>query len=129
MTDPIADMLTRIRNAQKAGHPEVRLPFSRLKLEMVKVLNREGRIGAYRTEADGAKSILVSLRYGEKKVPVVTHISRASRPGRRVYVGYEDIPVVRSGIGLVILSTSKGLMTGHQAKKEKVGGEILCTLW
>lgn len=131
MTDPIADLLTRIRNAQQAHHTEVKIPFSRLKLEMVKLLYQEGLIGAYRniTEEESRKWIELNLRYVGKKEPMMSQLKRVSRPGRRVYVGYEKIKLVRNGLGLSILSTSKGLMTDRQAKEAKLGGELLCNIW
>lgn len=130
MTDPIADLLTRIRNAQTSRHAEVRIPYSKLKHEIVKLLYQEGFVGAYRTLSEAGKKLIeVSLRYVGKKEPTIIQLKRVSRPGRRVYSGSEEIPVVRNGMGVVILSTSKGILTGRQAKAEKVGGEVLCSIW
>jgi len=129
MTDPIADMLSRIRNALNVGHEEVQVPFSRTKFEIVKILHQEGFVGAYRTVSDAAKkNIELKLRYGQKKKVLISHLRRISRPGRRVYVGYGAIPIVRNGMGLSILSTPKGILSDRQARTEKVGGEILCTV-
>ncbi|MBI2083840.1 MAG: 30S ribosomal protein S8 [Deltaproteobacteria bacterium] len=131
MTDPLSDMLTRIRNAQKAGHDEVRVPFSRLKLEVIKILKKEGYLGDVREETGekGDRWIEVKLRYVGRRKPLIQNLSRTSRPGLRIYKGHTEIPTIRSGIGMAILSTSKGVMTDKEAREKKVGGEVLCTIW
>lgn len=130
MTDPIADMLTRIRNAIAANHTRVDIPGSKLKLEVARILKEEGYINNFVTKDEGVKySIRIFLRYDAKGVSSITHLSRVSRPGRRVYVGSSDIPRVLGGYGVNIVSTSKGLMSGKKAKQEKVGGEILAEVY
>ena len=133
MTDPIADMLTRIRNATLAHHPRVDVPASTLKMEIARILEREGYILAYRVvePKDGApqKTIRLTLKYGPRGERVITGIERVSRPGRRVYFGSEAVPTVLAGLGTSILTTSRGVMTGRDAKKEGVGGEVLCNVW
>lgn len=131
MTDPIADLLARIRNAQTAKHDTVSIPHSKLKAGLIKVLHEEGYVGPFRfVEGEGGrKKIEVTLRYTGKKQAVLTHLDRASRPGRRYYVGYKDLKPVRSGLGMAILSTPKGILTDRQAREEKVGGEVLCRIW
>lgn len=123
ITDPIADMLTRIRNARLVHKSNVVIPASKLKIEVLKVLAAEGYIGEYSMENNGA-TILVNLGNTEMK-----KIIRVSKPGRRVYVGAKEIPTVLQGHGLVILSTSKGIMSGVNARKQSLGGEIICKVW
>jgi small subunit ribosomal protein S8 len=130
MTDPIADMLTRIRNAIAANHPRVDIPGSKLKLEVARILKEEGYINNYSTKGEGPKYVIrVFLRYDSKGTSSITHLSRVSRPGRRVYVGSGEIPRVLGGYGINIVSTSRGLMSGKRAKAEKVGGEILAQVY
>ncbi len=130
MTDPIADMLTRIRNAIAANHPRVDIPGSKLKMEVARILKEEGYINNYVTKGEGPKYVIrVNLRYDAKGNPSITHIARVSKPGRRVYVGSEEIPKVLGGYGVNIVSTSKGLMSGKQARKEHIGGEILAQIY
>ncbi len=130
MTDPIADMLARIRNAQLARHDRVEMPASRLKHEIAKILRQEGYVKGARLERRGGKPVLrITLRYDEDNQPVIREIRRVSRPGRRVYVGAGEIPRVKNGMGIAILSTSKGVLTDRQARKMHVGGEILCTVF
>ncbi len=130
MTDPIADMLTRIRNAIAAGHTRVDIPGSKLKMEVARILKEEGYINNYTVKGEGIKyQIRVFLRYDAKGVSSITHLSRVSRPGRRVYVGSGEIPKVLGGYGVNIVSTSKGLMSGKQARAEHVGGEILAEVY
>lgn len=130
MTDPIADMLTRIRNAIMAKHQRVDIPGSKLKLEVARILKEEGYINNYMTRGDKPIfSIIIFLRYDAKGVSSITHLSRISRPGRRVYVGSTDIPRVLGGYGINIISTSKGLMSGKQARQENVGGEVLANVY
>ena len=152
MTDPIADMLTRIRNANNIERPLVEMPATKLKVAVAKVLLEEGFILGYRTgkyvevETEGSKAktkdfqemeklgephavLQVFLKYGPDGERVIRHIERYSKPGRRVYQGYKEVRRVLDGLGIAILSTSKGVMSDRMAKKEKVGGEILCTVW
>jgi len=126
MTDPIADMLTRIRNAQKARKESVSMPASNLKHAIVEVLSREGYVGEISTESDGPKSTLsVELRYHNSE-PVIERIERVSRPGLRVYAGAGDLPKVQAGLGVAIVSTSGGVMTDREARAQGRGGEVLC---
>ena len=130
MTDPIADMLTRIRNGAMAKKETVDMPASNLKVEIAKVLKAEGYISAYKLQKDDKQGILnVALKYDENKVSVVEGIKRVSKPGSRVYVKTDAVPKVINGYGIAILSTSKGLMVDREARKSKVGGEILCNVW
>ena len=130
MTDPIADMLTRIRNAIMANHSRVDIPGSKLKLEVARILKEEGYINNYVTKGEKPKfSIRIFLRYDAKGESSITHLSRVSRPGRRVYVGAREIPRVLGGYGVNILSTSRGLMSGNTARRENVGGEILANIY
>jgi len=130
MTDPIADMLTRVRNAIAANHPRVDIPGSKLKLELARILKEEGYINNYVTKGEGIKySIRVFLRYDAKGTSSITHLSRVSRPGRRVYVGATEIPRVLGGYGINIVSTPKGLMSGKKARQENMGGEILAKVY
>ncbi|MBX3243929.1 MAG: 30S ribosomal protein S8 [Acidobacteria bacterium] len=130
MTDPIADMLTRIRNAIAANHTRVDIPGSKLKLEVARILKEEGYINNFTTKGEGTKYVIrVFLRYDAKGVSSITHLSRVSKPGRRVYVGSADIPRVLGGYGINIVSTSRGLMSGKKARAEKIGGEILAEVY
>ncbi|HEV7701486.1 MAG TPA: 30S ribosomal protein S8 [Pyrinomonadaceae bacterium] len=130
MTDPIADMLTRIRNAIAANHPRVDIPGSKLKMEVARILKEEGYINNFATKGEGPKYVIrINLRYDTKGNSSITHIARVSTPGRRVYVGSGLIPKVLGGYGINIVSTSKGLMSGKQARKENVGGEILAQVY
>ena len=130
MTDPIADMLTRIRNAISAGHTRVDIPGSKLKMEVARILKEEGYINNYVTKGEGVKSsIRVFLRFDTKGTSSITHLARVSRPGRRVYVNATHIPNVLGGYGINIISTSKGLMSGKNARKENMGGEILAEVY
>jgi small subunit ribosomal protein S8 len=129
-TDPVADMLTRIRNALKARHPKVDVPASRLKLDIARILKEEGYITNYKLAEEGArKTIKIYLKYTPENVPVISRLERVSRPGCRVYVGRKEIPRVLGGMGVNILTTPRGVMTGKNAHKEGVGGEILCQVW
>ena len=130
MTDPIADMLTRIRNAIAANHPRVDVPGSKLKVEVARILKEEGYINNFVTKGEGVKySIRIFLRYDAKGTSSITHLSRVSRPGRRVYVGATEIPRVLGGYGVNIVSTSQGLMSGKRARKENIGGEVLAQIY
>ncbi len=129
VTDPIADMLTRIRNAVAARHPKVDVPASRLKTEIARILKEEGYILNYKVAEEGVrKTIKIYLKYQANNRPVISEMSRVSRPGCRVYVGSGQIPRVVGGLGVNILTTPKGLMTGRDAEKQGVGGEILCQI-
>jgi small subunit ribosomal protein S8 len=130
MTDPIADMLTRIRNAQSAHHDEAHVPHSRLKEAVAGVLKEEGYIADFRAVGSGVtKALQISLRYTEAGVPVVSGLKRVSRPGRRAYFGAGEIPRVLDGLGICILSTSHGVLSDREARRQKVGGEVLCDIW
>ncbi len=136
MTDPISDMLSRIRNAVTAKHARVDLPASKLKAEIARILQDEGYIQGYRLVEEPAEKggtprplIRVFLKYGPHGEKVISGIERISRPGRRVYLGVEDVPAVLGGLGTNILTTSRGVMTGRAAKKAGVGGEVLCNVW
>ena len=129
-TDPIADMLTRIRNANQALHPETKMPSSKLKEEIAKILAAEGFVDSYKVEdAQVGKALTVRLRYGNDRQRVIKGLRRVSTPGHRVYKGATDIGRVRGGIGVSIVSTSQGLLTDREARKRKVGGEVLCEVW
>ena len=129
MTDPIADMLTRIRNAGVAGHRWVDMPVSKLKVEVARLLKENHFIFDYKSLHDGKHGVLrLYLKYREGG-PVIRHLERVSRPGRRHYVGASDVPSVRAGMGMAILSTSKGLMTDRTARNEGVGGELMALVW
>jgi small subunit ribosomal protein S8 len=129
-TDLIADVLTRIRNALQAGHPSVLVPWTRTHESIVDVLKREGYILGAETAGEGPrKMIQVTLKYTADHRPVLLNVQRVSRPSRRVYVGHRDIPEVRSGLGISIISTPQGIMTDAAARDKKVGGEILCEVW
>jgi small subunit ribosomal protein S8 len=130
MTDPVADLLARIRNAGKAHHPEIACPSSRLKLAIAKVLSAEGYLGEVRTEKrDGKEVLVMRVRYDGSGRALIAGMRRVSRPGRRVYVGSEQIPKVRSGLGVAVLSTSKGVVPDREAREASVGGELLCEVW
>jgi small subunit ribosomal protein S8 len=130
-TDPIADMLTRIRNAAKAKHPRVDLPSSKLKVEIARILKDEGYLANYKVvdESKAKKTLRVFLRYTSDRRSVITDLRRVSRPGCRRYVGKSDIKAVVGGMGVSIVSTPKGLMTGDVARREGIGGELLCEVW
>ncbi len=130
MTDPIADMLTRIRNASKAKLEKVDIPSSKLKLEIAKILKDEGYIKNLKMVKDRRQGIIrIYLKYTDEESPVIQGLRRVSRPGCRVYVGNATIPKVMGGMGTAILSTPRGVQTGKQAKKDNVGGEVLCHIW
>ena len=130
MTDPIADLLTRIRNANKAALPNAAIPYSRLKERVVSVLVEEGYVRGYEVVGEGIrKNIVVALKYTATKEKAIEGIARISKPGKRVYVGYNDIKPVKGGLGIAIISSPKGVVTDVTAKKEKVGGEWLCSVW
>ena len=129
MTDPISDFLTRIRNAAAAGQEEVLMPFSRMKYELSRILQEEGYIWSYELDTkDTHPRLKLKLKY-QGKAPVIRNLKRISKPGLRKYVSVNEIPRVLGGLGIAILSTSRGIMTGHGAKKAKVGGELLAQVW
>lgn len=130
VTDPVADLLARIRNALQARHQKLDVPSSKLKLEIARILKEEGFIANFKpVEEEGHKLVRVYLKYGPDNDPVISNLERVSRPGCRVYVGRNEIPRVLGGLGINILTTPRGVMTGRQARKEGVGGEILCEVW
>lgn len=130
MTDPIADMLTRIRNANMVRHQKVDIPSSTMKVNIATVLKQEGFIKNYKVISDNLQGVLrVYLKYIDEKDCVINEIKRVSKPGGRVYVKSDNIPVVKSGLGIAILSTSKGIVTDSVARKAGLGGEIICTVW
>ena len=130
ITDPIADMLTRIRNANQLGYKEVEVPASKIKIEIARILKEEGFIADYKIKKSNVQDIIViNLKYGDKKERVITGLKRISKPGLRVYAKAEEIPTVLSGLGIAIISTSKGLMTDKKARKDSLGGEVLAYIW
>lgn len=130
ITDPIADMLTRIRNANSSKHESVNVPASKLKTEIARILNDEGYINGYEVIDDGLQGIIkINLKYGADKQKVITGLKRVSKPGLRVYASKEDLPRVLKGLGIAIISTSKGVMTDREARKLNVGGEVLAFVW
>jgi small subunit ribosomal protein S8 len=130
MTDPVSDMLTRIRNAGRAGHAETTCPSSKMKLAVARVLKEEGFIDDAQVEAvEGMPRLRIKLRYGAQGQLLIDGIRRVSRPSRRVYVGAAEIPKVRNGLGISVLSTNKGVMSDRAAREQRVGGEILCEVW
>lgn len=129
-TDPIADMLTRVRNAIKARHPKVDVPASKLKIEIARILKEEGYIMNYKVAEEGArKTIKIYLKYQANNQSVISRIERVSRPGSRVYAAHDEVPRVLGGLGVSILTTPKGILTGRDARKQHVGGEILCQVY
>lgn len=130
ITDPVADLLTRIRNAARAGHEQVEIPGSRLKLEIVKILAQEKFIRGYQFISDEKQGILrVFLKYGPKREPILSDLKRVSKPGLRVYAPSSEIPRVMNGMGIAILSTSRGLLPDRECRRQHVGGEVLCYVW
>ena len=130
VTDPIADMLTRIRNANQMRYKEVEVPASKIKNEIARILKQEGFISDYKVKKSNVQDILVLiLKYGDKKERVITGLKRISKPGLRVYAKAEEIPSVLSGLGIAIISTSKGMMTDKEARRESLGGEVLAYIW
>ncbi len=133
MTDPVADFLTRLRNAAKAQHQDVAIPASKLKRELARILKEQGYIEAYevRPPSPGrpGEEISVTLKYTSERKPVISGIQRVSRPGQRTYVDHAHIPRVQGGMGTAIISTSKGVMTGHEARQQGVGGEVVAKVW
>jgi len=128
VTDPIADMLTRIRNAATAKHTNVRVPMSKIKLEIAKILHEEGYIRGFQLVGKG-RDLRIRLKYDEHREPIIKGLKRVSKPGRRVYAGATKLPRVLGGLGVVIVSTSQGVITARQARKRRVGGEVLGYIW
>ncbi|MDX2253414.1 MAG: 30S ribosomal protein S8 [Nitrospira sp.] len=130
LTDPISDLLIRLKNGAQRRHETVAVPTSRLKRAILEILKREGYVEAIEEQVhDGHPMLTVRLRYVAEGQPMITGLERISKPGRRVYVGSKDIPKVLNGIGMSILSTSKGIMTDQESRKNKLGGEVLCSIW
>ncbi len=130
VTDPIADMLTKIRNASMARHEKVDIPTSKLKLEIVKILKTEGFIKNFKKiQAEGSNVIRIFLKYDDVNEPVLHGLEKVSKPGRRVYSGYKELPRVFNGYGTLIISTSGGVTTGRKAVEKQMGGELICTVW
>jgi small subunit ribosomal protein S8 len=130
ITDPIADMLTRIRNALLARHDFTEVPASKLKVALAEVLKREGYIRGFELKSEGPRrTIRISLAYTDEREPVITGLQRVSKPGLRVYAGRREVPRVYGGLGVAIVSTPQGVMTGKEARRKNVGGEVLCYVW
>jgi len=133
MTDPVADFLTRLRNGAKAQHHEVAIPSSKLKRELARILKEQGYIEGYKIDPPvpgrPAEQITVTLKYTDDRKPVISGIQRVSRPGQRTYVDHAHIPRIDGGMGTAIISTSKGVMTGHEARQQGVGGEVVARVW
>lgn len=129
MTDPISDMLVRIRNAQNASHAVVEMPGSRIKGEIARVLKDEGYITDYTLMGDAIRVLRIELKYNDKAEPAIRGLRRESRPGLRKFCGYTSIPKVLGGLGTAVLSTSGGILSGKTARQRKLGGELLCTIW
>ena len=130
MTDPIADFLTRVRNSSNSRNRRAVMPSSKTKVALAKILAEEGFISGYSVTGDDARpNLIIGMKYSDKGQPVITGIERVSRPGRRMYTGFRNIPLVRSGLGINIVSTPQGIMSGSQARRERVGGEIMCNVW
>jgi small subunit ribosomal protein S8 len=133
MTDPVSDFLTRLRNAAKAQHHDVSIPSSKLKREMARILKEQGYIEAWEvqppTDDTPGETLTITLKYTDDRKPVISGMKRVSRPGRRTYVDHAHIPRIQGGMGTAIISTSKGVMTGHEARTEGVGGEVVANVW
>jgi small subunit ribosomal protein S8 len=133
MTDPVADFLTRLRNAAKAQHHDVKIPSSKLKRELARILKEQGYIEGYTIEPPEpgrpGEQITVTLKYTSERRPVISGIQRVSRPGQRTYVDSDHIPRIQGGMGTIIISTSRGVMTGHEARQASVGGEVVARVW
>jgi small subunit ribosomal protein S8 len=130
MTDPISDMLTRIRNATTVRHDRVDMPASKMKLEIAKILKQEGYIRTFKMLEEGPQGVIrVYLKYADDGEPAIHGMQRVSKPGRRVYRGVEELSTVRAGLGVAVVSTSRGVLTDDQARSQRVGGEVLCEIW
>lgn len=128
-TDPISDLLARIRNAAQARHERAEMPHSRLRAEVAEILKQEGFLSDVQVDTSGHGTLTIVLKYGRDRKSAIVGLRRRSRPGRRVYVGYDAIPKTQNGIGISILSTSRGVMTDRTAREQRVGGELLCEVW
>jgi small subunit ribosomal protein S8 len=130
MTDPISDMLTRLRNATTVRHDRTDVPASKMKLEIAKILKQEGFIRTFKMLEEGPQGLIrIYLKYAEDGEPAIHGVERVSRPGRRVYRGVEELPQVRAGLGVAVISTNRGVLTDEQARSLRVGGEVLCEIW
>ncbi|HZZ37642.1 MAG: 30S ribosomal protein S8 [Acidobacteriaceae bacterium] len=130
LTDPVADFLTRIRNSIRARHQKLDVPASKLKAEIARILKEEGYISNFKTTEENGRAVLrVYLKYGANNEAAIRDLERISRPGCRVYIGHDEIRRVQGGLGISIMTTPRGVMTGRQARREKVGGEVLCEIW
>jgi small subunit ribosomal protein S8 len=130
MTDPISDMLTRIRNATTVRHDRTDVPASKMKLEVAKILKQEGFIRTFKMLEEGPQGLIrIYLKYAEDGEPAIHGVERISKPGRRVYRGVDDLPKVRAGLGVAVISTNRGVLTDEQARSLRVGGEVLCEIW
>lgn len=130
MTDPISDLLTRVRNATTVRHDRTDIPASKMKLEVAKILKQEGFIRTFKVLEEGPQGLIrIYLKYAEDGEPAIHGLRRVSRPGRRVYRGVEDLPKVRNGLGVAVVSTNRGVLTDEQARSLRVGGEVLCEIW
>lgn len=128
-TDPVSDMLARIRNALLARHESVEIPHSKLKVRIAEILKQEGYISDFSVQAEAPAKLSVKLKYGRDRAPAIIGLRRASRPGRRLYVRHKEIPSVLNGMGISIISTSRGVLTDRDARSQSIGGEILCEVW
>lgn len=131
ITDPISDLLTRIRNAHLKRQATVVAPFSQFKMELLQIIQKEGYIESFSVSEEkvkGQKNINITLKYADEQ-PVISHIRRVSKPGQRIYLGYKNLPKVLNGLGIAIVSTSRGLLTSHAAKAQKLGGEVICEIY
>ena len=128
-TDPIADMLARIRNAVLARHARTEMPLSKMKVRIAQILKDEGYIDDFSYQAEAPAMLSIQLKYGRDRASAIVGMRRLSRPGRRVYVRHDDLPQVMSGMGISIVSTSRGVLTGRQAEQQRIGGELLCEVW
>ncbi len=129
VSDPIADMILRIHNAQKAGHPDVEMPGSRLKGEVARVFKQEGYIAGYTLAGDPRRVLLITLKYTADGDPAIRGIKRMSKPGLRRFTGYKEMPKVLKDLGTTVVTTSQGVMSGREARQRKLGGEVICSIW
>ncbi|MBU1536315.1 30S ribosomal protein S8 [Myxococcota bacterium] len=130
MTDPIADFLTRIRNGLKAGKTQVGMPSSKMKKNLASVLQKEGFIRSFATESSGSfETLIVELKYDEANRPAIEGLKRISKPGRRIYAKQDELPKIRYGLGIAIITTSRGVMTDKEARTQNIGGEVICSIW
>ncbi len=130
MTDPVADMLTRIRNANLAMHDQASMPASKLKIELARLLESEGYIAGWQDEGEGPdRTLTINLKYDKNRRHVISGLRRVSKPGRRIYVNRDTVPKVLGGMGVAVISTSQGLLSGQEARRRGIGGEVLCEVW